>query len=229
MSLVGRAVPSPPLTRRSCGSRMANGPLGTAVPTHYRCQRLAVSGWERQRRNKDSRSPRTLSVRLLTTTRLAGDDVGGAHVEVLLRGFVGRGGGEELEGLEVIRLHGSVVRSREATTSQADESELQREQRNEAGEMSDNAFSTADITRGGVMDECGSGLSQDDRDNHRSDQGATSSPAGTLSGTAKDFGSRGWRGAGHGRSDIEQPCPAGNPALGRVGTASRHSTPTPPS
>ncbi len=46
---------------------------------------------------------------LFATARLTGDEVGGAGEEIVLGGFVGRGDGEELEGLEIIRLHHGVV------------------------------------------------------------------------------------------------------------------------
>jgi hypothetical protein len=40
----------------------------------------------------------------------------------------------------------------------------------------------------------------------------------------EDFRSRGRRGAGHDWDKSERPAFAGNTAVGRVGTASRHST-----
>ena len=39
-----------------------------------------------------------------------------------------------------------------------------------------------------------------------------------LGGAAKDFGSRGRKGAGHDERKSERPASAGNPAVGRVGT-----------
>ena len=56
--------------------------------------------------------------RLLAATRLAGDKVGGAGEEILLGRFVGRGGGEELESLEIVRLHLGVMRSGATATGE---------------------------------------------------------------------------------------------------------------
>ena len=68
---------------------------------------------------------RSVSERSLAATRLAGDEIGGAGVEILLGGFVGRSGGEKLEGLEVIGLHHGVVGGGGATTGEKEDREEQ--------------------------------------------------------------------------------------------------------
>ena len=71
--------------------------------------------------------PAKLRFALLTATRLAGDEVGGASEEILLRGFVGRGGGEEFKGLEIVRLHHGVMGGGATTTGEAEQGKLQDE------------------------------------------------------------------------------------------------------
>ena len=44
-------------------------------------------------------------------------------MEILLRGFVGRGGGEELEGLEIVRFHLGVMRGGGATAGEKEDRE----------------------------------------------------------------------------------------------------------
>jgi len=107
--------------------------------------------------------PLTLSVRLLAATRFAGDEVGRAGEEVLLRGFVGRGSGEELEGLEVVRLHLGVVGGGETTASETEDSEEQGKLGDEGSQVADDALGAADVTGGGVADELGAATDKDQR------------------------------------------------------------------
>ena len=149
---------------------------------------------------------------LLTATWLAGDKVGGAGEEVLLRGFVGRGRGEELEGLEVIRLHHGMVGGRATTSGKEEDREKQ-------GQLGDDGRQVAnDGVRREEVDELLTAMHQDDRQEDGESEKQPTHESVTLGSAAEDFGSRGRRGTGHGRSESEKMCPTGNPALGRVGT-----------
>ena len=46
-------------------------------------------------------------------------------MEILLRGFIGRGRGEELEGLEIVRLHLGVMRSGATATGEEEDGKEQ--------------------------------------------------------------------------------------------------------
>ena len=135
---------------------------------------------------------------LLAATRLTGDEVGGADEKVLLRGFVGRGGGEELEGLEIIRLHLGVVGSRRATTGEEKNGEDKDQLGDEGCQVPDNALGTADVTCGRVADELGAAANENHRQEGRKNEEHPAHQAVALGSAAKDFGSRGRRGAGHG-------------------------------
>ena len=74
------------------------------------------------------------------------------------------------------------------------------------------------------MDELLAAVHEDDRQEDGESEKHPTHKSVTLGSAAEDFGSRGRRVTGHGRSESEKTCPTGNPALGRVGTASRHST-----
>ena len=69
------------------------------------------------------------------------------------------------------------------------------------GQVADDALGAADVAGGGVMDELRAVLSEDDRQNDREGEEHPAHEAVALGGAAEDFGSRGRRGAGHGRSD----------------------------
>ena len=159
-----------------------------------------------------------LAFALLTATRLAGDEVGGSDEEVLLRGFVGRGGGEELEGLEIIRLHLGVVGSRRATTSEEKNGEDKDQLGDEGCQVPDDALGTADVTRGGVANELGAAANKNHRQKDCENEEHPTHQAIALGRAVEDFESRGRRGAGHSKGKSERPNSTGNPALGRVGT-----------
>jgi len=118
-------------------------------------------------------------------------------VEFLLRGFIGRLGGEEFEGLEVVRLHGSVMRGREATAGieegGAEQARLGEEHGDEAGD----ALGRPSMGIGTVTDEFVAGLDHDHGEDERKNERETGGPAAALGGTGEDFGSGGRRGTGH--------------------------------
>lgn len=165
------------------------------------------------------------SFRLLAATRFAGDEVGGTSEDIFLRGLVCRGGGEELEGLEVIRLHHGMMGGGSAAAGEEQDREDQDQLGDEGRQVADDTLGAADVTRRRIMDELLTAVNQDERQKDREGEEHPAHQAIALGGTMKDFGSGGRSGAGHGESESEWPTSAGNPALGRVGTASRHSTP----
>ena len=75
---------------------------------------------------------------------------------------------------------------------------------------------TDDGVRRGVIDELLTAIHQDDRQEDRENKEHPAHQAVALGSAAKDFGSRGRRGAGHNREERERPSSTGNPALGRV-------------
>ena len=142
-------------------------------------------------------------------------------MEVLLRGFVGRRGGEELEGLEIVRLHHGVMSGGGAATGEAEDGEDQDKLGDEGGQVTDDALGAADVAGGGVMDELLRAVDQDEREENREGEKHPAHEAVALGGAMKDFGSGGRRGAGHSGEKSERPTSTGNPAVGRVGVASR--------
>ena len=85
--------------------------------------------------------------------------------------------------------------------------------------MGDDGRQVADDgVRCGIVDELLTAMHEDDCQEDCESEEHPTHQAVALGSAAKDFGSRGRRGAGHGRGYTEKPCPAGNPALGRVGT-----------
>ena len=143
--------------------------------------------------------PYPAKLRLLAATRLAGDEVSGTGEDILLGGFFGRGGGEELEGFEIIGLHHGVMRGRGAATSEEEDREEQSQLGDEGRQVTDDALGTADITGGRVTDELGAAADQDHRQEDREGEEHPAHQAITLGGAVEDFGSGGRRGAGHDR------------------------------
>ena len=156
-------------------------------------------------------------MRLLAATRLAGDEVGGAGVEVLLRGFVGRGGGEKLQGLEVVRLHLGMVRGGGPTTGEEEDREDQDQLSDEGRQVTDDALGAADVACRRVLDEFLAAVHQNEREENREGEEHPAHEAVAFGGAAEDFRSGGRRGAGHDGGKSERPNPAGNPAVGRFG------------
>ena len=134
---------------------------------------------------------RSLSERSLAATRLAGDEVSSAGEEVLLRGFVGRGSGEKLEGLEIVRLHHGVMRGGGATTGEEQDREEQRQLGDERSQVAN------DGVRRGIIDELLTAIHQDERQEDREGEEHPAHEAVALGGAMEDFGSGGRRGAGH--------------------------------
>ena len=85
--------------------------------------------------------------------------------------------------------------------------------------MGDDGRQVADDgVRCGIVDELLTAMHEDDGQEDCEGEEHPAHEAVALGSAAKDFGSRGRRGAGHSRSESEKPSPTGNPALGRVGT-----------
>jgi len=152
-----------------------------------------------QKRTARGAVPNLFSFRLLAAARLAGDEVGGAGEEVLLRGFVGRGGGEELEGLEVIRLHHGVMRGGGTATGEEQDREKQRQLADDGRQVAD------DGVRRGIIDEFLTAMHQDERQENREDEKHTAHQAVALGGAMEDFRSGSRRGAGHDRGRVSHP------------------------
>ena len=132
-------------------------------------------------------------------------------MEVFLRGFVGRGRGEELEGLEIVRLHHGMMRGGATATGKEEDGK-------EQGQLGDNGSQvTDDGVRSGVINELLTAVHEDDRQEDRKGEEHPAHEAVALGSAAKDFVSRGRRGTGHGRDYTEKPSPTSNHALGRVG------------
>ena len=149
---------------------------------------------QRKRGGRIKRTPLSVGC-LLAATWLTSDKVGGAGVEILLRGFVGRGRGEELEGLEIVRLHLGVMRSGATATGEEEDGEEQDHLGDDGSQVTD------DGVRRGVIDELLTAIHQDDRQENRENKEHPAHQAVALGSAAKDFGSRGRRGAGHSGSD----------------------------
>jgi len=164
---------------------------------------------------------RQAEYRLLAAARLAGDEIGGAREEVLLRGFVGRGGGEELERLEVVRLHLGVMRGGSATTGEEEDREEQEQLRGERRQVADDASAAgADLARGGIVDELVAAFDENDRQDDREGEEHPAHQAVALGGAAEDFVSGGRRGAGHDGARLSDLPPLA--ILQWVGSGPRH-------